>query len=159
VETPPAPGDVVQKASGGNTIMAAASDIQRQVLEAWNARDFDKMRAMLHPDYTYLGPDGQLLQGPDAGMALAQGYATAFPDGRLEIERIHAAGDTSIAEMVARGTHQGALFGIPATGKKVEIRICNVQEMRDGKLYREREYMDVLTMMTQIGAVTPPGGH
>jgi steroid delta-isomerase-like uncharacterized protein len=120
---------------------------------AWNARDFAKMRSLLHPEYTYTGPDGQVAAGPDAGMAIAQMYAAAFPDGQLEIERVHVAGNASIAELVARGTHGGDLMGIAATGKKVEIRICNVMEVRDGQVYREPEYMDLLTMMTQIGAV------
>ena len=42
------------------------------------------------------------------------------------------------------------------TGRPAEITICNVIELRDGKVYREREYMDMYTMMTQMGVVKAP---
>jgi hypothetical protein len=29
-------------------------------------------------------------------------------------------------------------------------------ELRDGKIFREREYFDMMTMLIQIGAVKPP---
>jgi len=138
--------------------MAKVNEIHREMLEAWNRRDFATMRGLLHPQYAYQGPDGKEAAGPETGLAIAQMYANAFPDGRLEIERVHVAGETSIAEVVARGKHGGDLMGIAATGKDIEIRICNVVEVRDGKVYREREYMDLMTMLAQIGAVTPPGG-
>jgi steroid delta-isomerase-like uncharacterized protein len=137
--------------------MAAAADIHREVFAAWNKRDYKKMRELLHPDYRYTGGDGKEAVGPDAGIAIGQMYAAAFPDGRVEVERVHVAGDTAVAEVVARGTHGGDLMGIAPTGKKVEIRICNVVELRDGKVYREREYMDTLVMMVQLGAVKLPG--
>ncbi len=138
--------------------MPVAAEIHREVFAAWNSRDFKKMRELMHSGYSYTGPDGKEAKGPEAGMAIAQMYAQAFPDGRIELGRVHVVGDTSVAEVVARGTHQGELMGIPPTGKKVEIRICNIVEVRDGKVYREREYMDMLTMMVQLGVVTPPGG-
>ncbi|MBI5285700.1 MAG: ketosteroid isomerase, partial [Chloroflexi bacterium] len=33
---------------------------------------------------------------------------------------------------------------------------CNVLEVRDGKIYREREYMDMFTMMAQLGVAGIP---
>ena len=137
--------------------MADVSQIHREMMDAWNNRDFSRMRGLLHPEYTYTGGDGKELRGPEAGIDVAQMYANAFPDGRVEVARVHVAGDTAVAEMVARGTHGGDLLGIAPTGKKVEIRICNVMELRDGKVYREREYFDVMTMLVQLGVVTPPG--
>jgi limonene-1,2-epoxide hydrolase len=38
----------------------------------------------------------------------------------------------------------------------MNIPVCNVLEVRDGKIYREREYMDMATMMVQLG-VMPVG--
>jgi predicted ester cyclase len=42
------------------------------------------------------------------------------------------------------------------TGKTMALPVCNVIEVRDGKIYREREYMDMMTMMTQLGAIPAP---
>lgn len=138
--------------------MSTPNNVHRDMAECWNSRDFDAYRNLLHADYTYTGGDGKEIGGgPDAGLRVARMWADAFPDGRLEVKRVYVQGTTAIAEMVARGTHNGDLMGIPPTGKPVELTICNVMELRDGKIYREREYMDALTVMTQIGAIPAPG--
>ena len=47
-------------------------------------------------------------------------------------------------------------MGIAPTNKKVSIPVCEIIELRDGKVYREREYMDMLHMMTQRGVAKMP---
>ena len=89
--------------------------------------------------------------GPAVGEKIGRMYAAAFPDAKIEIRKVYVQGDTSIAEFTARGTHGGELMGIAATGKPVEIHVCNIVELRDGKVYREREYMDMMHMMAQLG--------
>ena len=84
-------------------------------------------------------------------------FADAFPDGRIDIVNIKDAGDTAIVEFVGRGTHKGELMHC-ATGKTLALPVCNVMEIRDGEIYREREYMDVMTLMTQLGAMPAPAG-
>jgi steroid delta-isomerase-like uncharacterized protein len=132
------------------------TDIAREYTGAWNSRNFDRMRDLMHPDYTYMGGDGQEQRGQEAGLAVARMFATAFPDGRIDIVNIRDGGDTAFVEFIGRGTHQGDLMGIAPTGKSITIPVCNVLEMRDGKIYREREYMDMATMLTQLG-VMPAG--
>ena len=132
--------------------MATIETIHREMYDAWNRRDFEAIRALLHPGYTYTGGDGkEMTGGPDMGIAVAQMYAAAFPDGKIELKQISIAGDLSVTEFVARGTHGGPLMDIPPTGRPVAIHVCNVVEVRDGKIYREREYMDMLSMLTQLG--------
>jgi steroid delta-isomerase-like uncharacterized protein len=140
------------------TPVVSPSEIHRALLDAWNHRDFDRYRSLLHADYSYTGGDGkELTGGPDLGFQIAQMYAGAFPDGRAEITRVHFEGDTSIAEFVARGTHNGELLGIAPTGRTIEVNICSVVEVKDGKAYREREYFDMLTMLVQLGVASRPG--
>lgn len=125
-------------------------------MEAWNKRDFARMRDLMHPEYSYTGGDGQEQKGPDAGLAVAHMFADAFPDGRIDIVSIKEAGDTAIVEFIGRGTHKGQLMELAPTGKTMALPVCNVIEVRDGKIYREREYMDMMTMMTQLGAIPAP---
>ncbi|HEX4997387.1 MAG TPA: ester cyclase [Terriglobia bacterium] len=136
--------------------MTNPSDLQRACLDAWNRRDFDTMKNLLHSDYTYTGPDGRELKVPEA-MKSHRMWATALPDGKVEIKWVVAQGDVSVCEFVASGTHNGELMGIAPTGKHVEIRVCKVMETRDNKIYRDRDYMDLLGLMIQIGAVQFPG--
>jgi predicted ester cyclase len=59
--------------------------------------------------------------------------------------------------MVATGTHKDDLMGVAATGKQASFPVCLVLELRDGKIYREREYYDSMVIFAQLGVVTPPG--
>ena len=137
--------------------MSSPATIHREFADAWNRRDWNTFRNLLHPHYSYTGGDGkEMTGGPDIGLGIAQMYASAFPDATLEIREVYVQGNTAIAEMVARGTHKGDLMGIPATNRIAEITICNVVEVRDGRLYREREYMDMLHMFAQLGVISLP---
>jgi limonene-1,2-epoxide hydrolase len=33
----------------------------------------------------------------------------------------------------------------------MQVKVCNVIEMRDGELYCERKYYDVMSLMGQLG--------
>jgi len=137
--------------------MADIAALAREYLESWNRRDFARWRELLHPEYTYIGGDGQVQKGPQVGLDLGDMYAKAFPDGKIEIKHIHVVGDSvAIAEFVARGTHEGELMGIAPTGRKMELPVCMLIEARDGKIYAEREYMDMMHMMVQLGVVPAP---
>lgn len=133
--------------------MADSVAIHLEALENINKRDLAAFRAMLHPDYTYTGPDGVELKGPEAGIAEVEGILAGFPDVRLTVNHHHQCGDVSVIEFIARGTHTGPLGPIPATGKSAEVVVCDIVDIRDGKIYREREYYDQLTMMQQLGVI------
>ena len=131
--------------------MSDAAAIAREYIEGWNRRDWDRWRELLHPEYSYIGGDGVRQDGPEAGLAVGQMFANAFPDGKLEILHIHTVGNVAVTEFIARGTHQGDLMGIAATGRQMSIPVCNVIEVRDGKIHAEREYMDMMHLMQQLG--------
>jgi steroid delta-isomerase-like uncharacterized protein len=134
----------------------SAKDVAKDYLEAWNKRDYNRMRGLMHRDYTYTGGDGQEQKGPEAGLAVSQMFARAFPDGRIDVVNIKEFGDTVLVEFIGRGTHRGDLMGIAPTGRSVTIPVCEVLELRDGKIYREREYMDMVTIMVQVGVTRVP---
>ena len=136
--------------------MSDAASIAREYLEAWNRRDWARYREILHPEYTLTGGDGQTQKGQEAGLAVGQMFATAFPDGKIDLKSVHATGDVAIAEFIGRGTHTGDLMGIAPTGRQMTIPVCEIYELRDGKIYAERQYMDMLHMMQQLGVAPAP---
>lgn len=132
--------------------MADALGLQREMIEVIDSRDFTRLRELYHPDYEYWGSDGTT-GGIDVGVGVAEMYLAAFPDMTFSTAHETNCGDVAITEFIARGTHQGELAGIPATGKAVEVQVCNIVEVRDGKIWREREYFDQLGLMQQLGVV------
>jgi steroid delta-isomerase-like uncharacterized protein len=136
--------------------MSDPASIAREYMEAAPRRDFDKCRQLFHPQYSYTGGDGQRQEGAEAGIAVADMFTTAFPDVKLEIKHTHVTGDVVIVEFVASGTHKGDLMGIAPTGRQITIPVCDILEIRDGKIYAEREYMDMLHLMQQLGVAPVP---
>lgn len=134
--------------------MADAMSIQRDMFDAIKRSDWDTLRSLYHPDYVYRGGDGTEQKGADAGLAVAQTYMTAFPDLSFDVQH-HWAPDADVAvlECVNRGTHSAELDGIPGTGKRIEVPYCNVIETKDGKIVRERDYWDNLTLLRQLGVI------
>ena len=133
--------------------MVSPADIAREYLENWNRRDWKAYRQLLDDQYTYTGGDGQTQRGPEAGIAVGQMFATAFPDGRIDLRQIHTAGDTAIVEFTGSGTHSGDLMGIAPTGRHISIPVITVLTVRGGRIVSEREYMDMAHMMRQLGVM------
>ena len=132
--------------------MANAGSLHREMFEAVTKRDWDGLRSLCHADYVYMDATGVEEKGADAAVAVAQTYTTAFPDLVLDTRHQYTDGDNaSVLEFTVRGTHEAELAGIPATGKRIELVVCNVIEVKDGKIVREREYYDNLTLMQQLG--------
>jgi limonene-1,2-epoxide hydrolase len=40
---------------------------------------------------------------------------------------------------------------INPTNRRINVPVCDIIEVRDGKIYSEREYYDVANMMQQLG--------
>ena len=78
----------------------------------------------------------------------------AFPDMRLDVEDLIASEGTTVARVTATATHDGEFMGIPATGKRVEVRLIDIMRFDDDGLVREHwGVADLLSLMQQIGAV------
>jgi steroid delta-isomerase-like uncharacterized protein len=133
------------------------ANIHQQFFEFFNKRDFEAMRTLMHSEYSYTGPDGnELTGGPEVGIGVAKMYTSAFPDCTVEVRKVYEVGNVSVCEFFAHGTHGGDFLGHAPTGRPVAVNVCNVIELRDGKAYREREYMDMLGFLAQIGAIELP---
>ena len=134
--------------------MANPESVAREAIEAIQRNDMTRYKELLHPEYSYRSGDNQVQRGQDAGIAVVQMYRTAFPDDmKIDVQRIHTSGDTAIMEFIGKGTHRGELAGIAPTGRRVEIPVITVLEIRDGKIHTEREYMDSAYLMQQLGVV------
>ena len=55
-----------------------------------------------------------------------------------------------VAEWLLRGTHEGAVFGYPATGRQIEVRGVTVVTRENGKITRESLHYDVADVHRQL---------
>jgi predicted ester cyclase len=113
--------------------MNDSANVMKQYLEAMNGQDIQKIRQLLHPQYSYTGSDGKRQEGIEAGIAVASMYMNAFPDMKLDVKHSYAVGDVVVTEFIGRGTHKGKIMDIAPTGRQVAIPVCNVVEVREVK--------------------------
>ncbi len=82
--------------------------------------------------------------------------AASLPDYHSTIEGIIAEGDKAVLRFTGRGTHRGAMMGIPPTGKQVTIKGIAIHRIAKGKVVENWVTMDMLSVMQQLGVVPPP---
>ena len=81
---------------------------------------------------------------------------TAMPDAKATIKFQVAEGDKVVSHYSWSGTHQGELFGIPATGKKVGWTVTSTFRIAGGKIHEAWLNWDQWGLAEQIGITPTP---
>jgi predicted ester cyclase len=81
----------------------------------------------------------------------------AFPDVRAEIQQQLTQGNLVASHWVFSGTHQGNLFGVPATGKSVRFQNLSIAKVIDQKLVQYNSETGWLDFLMQVGALPLKG--
>jgi steroid delta-isomerase-like uncharacterized protein len=130
---------------------AARLDVMHRFFELANRHDVDHLLELVHHDY--VGESDVLpepVRGPDAYAALLRAYYAAFPDAHYEIEQMLAADAYVVTRLRVTGTHRGAFMGHPGNGRRFAVRLCHVDDVRDGKIVRAWYYWDTASMLRQL---------
>lgn len=83
-------------------------------------------------------------------------YLTGFSNIEFTVVDVFGQGDKIVKHWNFKGTHTGNFFGIPPTGKTVNIDGTTLVKMRDGKIAEERDFMDNMVFMQQLGLISSP---
>ena len=94
---------------------------------------------------------------PENFKQFIQMWRIAFPDLEYTLEDLIAEGDRVVERWTCRGTHEGALFGIPPTGKQITSTGILIHRIVDGKIVEFVEVADGLGLMQQLGVVPSMG--
>ena len=78
-------------------------------------------------------------------------YLTGFSDAEFTIIDAFGQGDKIVKHWNFKGTHDGDFFGVPATGKRVDVSGVTLVKMKSGKIFAEQDFMDLLDFYTQLG--------
>ena len=61
-----------------------------------------------------------------------------------------------VTRWTGRGTHDGDLMGVPASGNRAEISGITINRVAGGRISETWTNYDALGMMQQIGAILTP---
>ena len=131
----------------------------RRLKESQGTSDYEQVLAELQsPDYRRLRGGFENLAANAAGSELAeaaQPVRTAFPDRADTIEQMIADGDMVGMQFRVQGTHEGNFFGIPATGKSIDIQEVAIMRLEDGKIVEGWFMADEVELLKQLGVGLP----
>ena len=82
-----------------------------------------------------------------------QNYLTGFSNVTFTIVDVFGQGDKIVKHWNFKGTHTGEFFGIPASGKEVDIDGVTLVKMKDGKIAQEQDFLDNLSFYQQLGLI------
>jgi steroid delta-isomerase-like uncharacterized protein len=135
-----------------------ARDVAAAVFRGLSAGDVSVLEQHVAPDAV----DDFVAVGQFHGRASIRGFFeelfTAFPDFRLEVDRIVGDGDVAVVQWEASGTFTGGPFqGIEPTGRHVSIRGVDVMEIHDGQVHHNTIYYDGAAFARQVGMLPRDG--
>ena len=126
------------------------------VLQYWNVQDVEGVLAYYDDSITWRNVvQEETYRGKGEVRVFLRKLFTAFPDLNFEVTYKIAREHNVAEQWFIRGTHLGSFFGIPPTGRKVEIPGMSMAELRDGKFVSDHFYFDSLGVLRQM-ALMPP---
>jgi steroid delta-isomerase-like uncharacterized protein len=133
-------------------------DVHRSKHEAFSRGDFEAMASVFAESATYTDrARGIVLHGREAIMEHFAGWKTAFSDAHITDADYFESENATVSRFIGRGTNDGPLGDLPATGRSVASPQCDIYEFdSDGRVARAEIYYDQLSILQQLGHVSQP---
>ncbi len=122
--------------------------VNKGQIDLINDKNFD-------PNVVQLNDSGNIVGIADF-KAYYQNFITGFSDVKFTVEDAFGQGDKIVKHWRFQGKHTGDFFGIPATGKTVDVHGVTLVLMKNGRIAQEQDFMDNGVLMQQLGLVSDP---
>lgn len=129
---------------------------RRFFLDAFSKGRLELLDDLLASDYVDHDAPPGTPPGQEGIRYLMSAFRNAFPDVQFTVEDQVAEGDKVVTRYTFRGTHQGDLFGIPPTGRRVAFPGISIYRIENGKMREAWVNYDMMGMMQQLGVVPIP---
>ncbi len=117
--------------------------------EVWNRGNEEAIGAYLAAET--VGNDPSFGTGREAFRAQWRTWRAAFPDIHFAVEDLVAEGDKVVIRWTMTGTHQGAFWGTPATGRRVTVAGMSLDRIEGGRIVAGFDAWDELGLRRQLG--------
>lgn len=135
-----------------NEIESNKALIETYFYEVWNKGNIEKLEKIVDPLYINHNPSTpDPAPGPEGLKPIILAMRKGIPDLTYTIEETIITPDRIVARVLVKGTHLDTLFGIPPTGKNIEVRQINVEYIKNGKIVEHWRVTEELQMMKQLG--------
>lgn len=165
---PPAPSGLYLEPPSASRIVLlldvgwSAERAMRTLLRSWETGDTGGFPELFTEDAIYDDmPNARRLTGLEEITGYVAGVHSWADSVTMEIGNVRAAEDFAFAEWVFRAVQTGPMGSMvrAVTCRRVEIPGITVITMRDGRIARAVDYIQVLPLILQVGGrVEIPGG-
>lgn len=126
----------------------------RDYFTAFLARDTDWMQRHIAPEFVRHDPGLPFeVRGPEGVAKLHDALMPAFPDMQLDLEDLVAEGEKVLVRLMIRATHTGAFGDMAPTGRRINVPVLDLFQIRDNRLIEHWALFDNLGMLKQLGAL------
>jgi predicted ester cyclase len=121
-----------------------------------NQHDLAAADDIFHPEFVnHYAPEGhsmaEVQDHPGSGFQRFYSMLLqAFPDASMTIEEQIAERDLVATRKTMHGTYLGELWGLPATGNRVEWEFIDIFRVRESKLVEHWTHMDFEALRAQM---------
>ncbi len=140
----------------------SAFEVVSQLVAAMAGRDIETMQSLHAEDYVVDWVYGDAFENrpipAEQSAAFFPAWFAGFDEVDYEVKRTIAAAGVVVTEWIFTGTHTGPL-GPPVfeeqldpTGRTIRFRGVTVYDVSGGLIQRETIYMDLATLLVELGA-------
>lgn len=132
------------------------TELIRQITEkVVNGGDLTIVRDLFAAEFVAHKTGMSLPRGPEAFKMAVRQWRDAFPDYHVTIDALFAAGDLVTCRFTASGTHEGALLGIPPSGRPFTLTAVEVHRIAGGLVAESWLADDIPRILTEVGVLAP----
>ena len=131
-------------------------NVRRVLEEAFSQGKVEVMDEALHSDFVCWDPNSESgeIRGADNLKGEVEYFRSAVPDLTYTVDDQIVEGDKVVTRYTVSGTHQGEFFGVPASGRRIEMTGINIDRFDEsGKLVEEWSSYDMLGGLRQTGVI------
>ena len=132
-----------------------AEIVQRVTDEIWNQGDLAVADELFANDFVNHDPNPGGVTDLDGYKRWVREWRSGFPDYHVKVHDLIAEGHMVGARYTVTGTHQGELFGVPASGIQVAMKGVNIYRLDHGKIAEVYRSYDLSGVGQQVGYYEP----
>lgn len=125
----------------------------RKFFAAMDAKRFDEMEALLHPEHLFHLPMARAPLNVKTHMEVNKRIQKSLPIVKRVFEDQIAEGDKVVSRGRLSFQHIGEFNGAPPTNKIIEISFIHIMRIKDGLNAEEWDELNFLPLMKALGVV------
>jgi steroid delta-isomerase-like uncharacterized protein len=131
--------------------------IAHRFAQVWSPGNLHLLDELASPEIVVSYPmPPEPMRGPEAFKAFLTELFVGLPDAVVAVNDTVSEGDKVACRWTMQATHEGPLFGFPATGKRIQIWGFTFYRIADGRIIEETGIGNTLSLLQQLGAVIGP---